>query len=131
MKAQKAIARVAEKLALAGRPPATPIPRIRYPLIGFSTAHASAMRSECPAPPLSTFSPPRKIIVEIWIGNLDSKIANSIGYLETGLLRALEISELEKRLVRLVHLEQTQRSRVGGVAESHVAREQRQQVRQM
>lgn len=86
------------------------------------------MRSECPAPPLSTFSPPRKIIVEIWIGNLDSKIANSIGYLETGFLRALEISEPEKRLV---HLEQTQRSRVGGVAESHVAREQRQQVRQM
>ena len=40
-------------------------------------------------------------IVEVRIGRLDPKLANSISYLGTGFLRALEISELEARLAVL------------------------------
>jgi hypothetical protein len=40
-------------------------------------------------------------IVEVRDGRLDPKLANSISYLGTGFLRALEISELEVRLVAL------------------------------
>src|SRR5207237_5172419 len=40
-------------------------------------------------------------IVEIRSGKLDPKLANSISYLGAGFLRALEISDLEKRLEAL------------------------------
>ena len=40
-------------------------------------------------------------IVEIRRGNLDPKLANSISYLGTGFLRALEVSDLEARLATL------------------------------
>src|ERR1700693_1233592 len=40
-------------------------------------------------------------IIEIRSGKLDPKLANSISYLGTGFLRALEVSDLEARLVAL------------------------------
>ena len=40
-------------------------------------------------------------IIEIRSGNLDPKLANSISYLGAGFLRALEISDLETRLLAL------------------------------
>jgi hypothetical protein len=40
-------------------------------------------------------------IVEVRIGRLDPKLANSISYLGTGFLRALEVSDLETRLLAL------------------------------
>jgi hypothetical protein len=40
-------------------------------------------------------------IVEIRAGKLDPKLANSISYLGTGFLRALEISEIEPRIEAL------------------------------
>ena len=40
-------------------------------------------------------------IVEVRDGRLDPKLANSISYLGTGFLRALEISEFEGRLAAL------------------------------
>jgi len=40
-------------------------------------------------------------IVEVRDGRLDPKLANSMSYLGTGFLRALEISELEARLAAL------------------------------
>jgi hypothetical protein len=40
-------------------------------------------------------------IIEIRTGKLDPKLANSISYLGTGFLRALEISDLETRLLAL------------------------------
>ena len=40
-------------------------------------------------------------IVEIRSGKLDPKLANSISYLGTGFLRALEVSDLEARLAAL------------------------------
>jgi hypothetical protein len=40
-------------------------------------------------------------IIEIRTGKLDPKLANSISYLGTGFLRALEISDLEARLLAL------------------------------
>ena len=40
-------------------------------------------------------------IVEIRSGKLDPKLANSISYLGTGFLRALELSDLETRLATL------------------------------
>jgi hypothetical protein len=40
-------------------------------------------------------------IIEIRTGKLDPKLANSISYLGTGFLRALEVSDLEKRLEAL------------------------------
>jgi hypothetical protein len=40
-------------------------------------------------------------IVEIRSGKLDPKLANSISYLGTGFLRALEVSDLETRLAAL------------------------------
>ena len=40
-------------------------------------------------------------IVEIRLGKLDPKLANSISYLGTGFLRALELSDLEARLLAL------------------------------
>jgi len=60
---------------------------------------------------LKEFAPPRNAaelrdllaqsIVEIRNGNLDPKLANSISYLGTGFLRALEVSDLESRLAAL------------------------------
>src|SRR5208337_5422373 len=57
---------------------------------------------------LKEFEPPRTAaelrdllahsIVEIRSGKLDPKLANSISYLGTGFLRALEVSDLEARL---------------------------------
>ena len=57
------------------------------------------------------FAPPRTVadlrdllaqsIVEIRAGKLDPKLANSISYLGTGFLRALEVSDLETRLLAL------------------------------
>lgn len=40
-------------------------------------------------------------IIEIRTGKLDPKLANSISYLGTGFLRALEVSDLEGRLAVL------------------------------
>lgn len=40
-------------------------------------------------------------IVDTRTGNLDPRLANSIAYLGTGFLRALEISDLEARLLAL------------------------------
>jgi len=40
-------------------------------------------------------------IIEIRAGKLDPKLANSISYLGTGFLRALEVSDLESRLQTL------------------------------
>jgi hypothetical protein len=40
-------------------------------------------------------------IVEIRAGVLDSKLANAISYLGMGFLRAVELADLEKRLVEL------------------------------
>ena len=40
-------------------------------------------------------------IIEIRTGKLDPKLANSISYLGVGFLRALEVSELENRLLGL------------------------------
>jgi len=40
-------------------------------------------------------------IIEIRTGMLDPKLANSISYLGTGFLRALEVSDLEARLLAL------------------------------
>jgi hypothetical protein len=40
-------------------------------------------------------------IIEIRTGKLDPKLANSISYLGTGFLRALEVSDLEARLLAL------------------------------
>ena len=40
-------------------------------------------------------------IIEIRSGKLDPKLANSISYLGTGFLRALEVSDLESRLQTL------------------------------
>lgn len=40
-------------------------------------------------------------IIEIRNGTLNPKLANSISYLGTGFLRALEVSDLEKRLEQL------------------------------
>lgn len=40
-------------------------------------------------------------IVEIRTGRLDPKLANSISYLGTGFLRAVEVSDLESRLAAL------------------------------
>jgi len=40
-------------------------------------------------------------IIEIRAGKLDPKLANSISYLGTGFLRALEVSDLETRLLAL------------------------------
>ena len=40
-------------------------------------------------------------IVETRAGNLDPRLANSIAYLGTGFLRALEVSDLEARLLAL------------------------------
>jgi hypothetical protein len=40
-------------------------------------------------------------IIEIRMGKLDPKLANSISYLGTGFLRALEVSDLEARLLAL------------------------------
>jgi hypothetical protein len=37
-------------------------------------------------------------IIEIRLGKLDPKLANSISYLGVGFLRALEVSDLENRL---------------------------------
>ena len=60
---------------------------------------------------LQEFAPPRSAadlrdllaqsIVEIRAGKLDPKLANSISYLGTGFLRALEVSDLEARLLAL------------------------------
>jgi hypothetical protein len=57
---------------------------------------------------LKDFAPPRtaadlrdliaQSIIEIRTGKLDPKMANSISYLGTGFLRALEVSDLETRL---------------------------------
>jgi len=57
---------------------------------------------------LKDFTPPKtaadlrdliaQSIIEIRMGKLDPKIANSISYLGTGFLRALEVSDLESRL---------------------------------
>jgi hypothetical protein len=57
---------------------------------------------------LKDFAPPKtaadlrdliaQSIIEIRTGKLDPKIANSISYLGTGFLRALEVSDLESRL---------------------------------
>jgi len=46
-------------------------------------------------------------IIEIRTGKLDPKLANSISYLGSGFLRALEVSELERRLDALERQEQT------------------------
>jgi hypothetical protein len=40
-------------------------------------------------------------IVEIRMGKLDPKLANSISYLGAGFLRALELADLEARLTKL------------------------------
>ena len=40
-------------------------------------------------------------IIEVRVGKLDPKLANSISYLGAGLLRAIEISDLEARLAVL------------------------------
>ena len=40
-------------------------------------------------------------IVEIRMGKLDPKLANSISYLGAGFLRALELADLETRLTKL------------------------------
>jgi hypothetical protein len=48
-------------------------------------------------------------IIEIRTGTLDPKLANSISYLGAGFLRALDVSDLERRLEAL---EQAQRSEV-------------------
>ena len=40
-------------------------------------------------------------IVELRIGKLDPKLANSISYLGTGFLRAIEIADIEARLESL------------------------------
>ena len=40
-------------------------------------------------------------IIEIRAGVLDSKLANAISYLGMGFLRAVELADLEKRLVEL------------------------------
>src|SRR5215813_12139441 len=60
---------------------------------------------------LKDFAPPRtaadlrdllaQSIIEIRAGKLDPKVANSISYLGTGFLRALEVSDLEIRLLAL------------------------------
>jgi hypothetical protein len=60
---------------------------------------------------LLEFAPPRSAadlrdllaqsIIEIRTGKLDPKLANSISYLGTGFLRALEVSDLEARLLAL------------------------------
>ena len=42
-------------------------------------------------------------IIEIRAGTLDPKLANSISYLGVGFLRALDVSEVEKRLDALEH----------------------------
>jgi len=57
---------------------------------------------------LKDFAPPKtaadlrdliaESIIEIRTGKLDPKMANSISYLGTGFLRALEVSDLETRL---------------------------------
>ncbi|HVP52520.1 MAG TPA: hypothetical protein VMT05_10440, partial [Terriglobales bacterium] len=56
---------------------------------------------------LKEFAPPKtaaelrdllaQSIIEIRTGQLDPKLANSISYLGTGFLRALELSDLESR----------------------------------
>jgi hypothetical protein len=46
-------------------------------------------------------------IVEIRTGRLDPKLANSISYVASAFLRALEVSELERRLGALEKQEQT------------------------
>src|SRR5215813_14192595 len=60
---------------------------------------------------LKDFVPPRtaadlrdllaQSTIEIRSGKLDPKLANSISYLGTGFLRALELSDLETRLLAL------------------------------
>jgi len=60
---------------------------------------------------LKEFAPPKtaaelrdllaQSITEIRSGKLDPKLANSISYLGTGFLRALEVSDLETRLAAL------------------------------
>ena len=60
---------------------------------------------------LKDFAPPKtaadlrdliaQSIIEIRTGKLDPKMANSISYLGTGFLRALEVSDLESRLQAL------------------------------
>ncbi len=60
---------------------------------------------------LQEFAPPRSAadlrellaqsIIEIRAGKLEPKLANSISYLGTGFLRALEVSDLETRLLAL------------------------------
>jgi hypothetical protein len=40
-------------------------------------------------------------IIEIRIGKLDPKLANSISYLGSGFLRAIEVSDLESRVAAL------------------------------
>ena len=47
-------------------------------------------------------------IVEIRSGRLDPKIANALGYLGTSYLRALEVSDIEKRLEDLEHYQQAE-----------------------
>jgi hypothetical protein len=60
---------------------------------------------------LKQFDPPKSAaelrdllahsIVETRTGKLDPKLANSLAYLATGFLRALEVADLEKRLEML------------------------------
>lgn len=57
---------------------------------------------------LKDFAPPKtaadlrdliaQSIIELRTGKLDPKLANSISYLGTGFLRALEVSDLDSRL---------------------------------
>ncbi len=42
-----------------------------------------------------------QLMIEVRCGKLDPRVANSISFLGTGFLRALEVSELERRLSAL------------------------------
>lgn len=47
-------------------------------------------------------------IIEIRTGNLDPRIANALGYLGASFLRAIEVSDIEKRLDELEGTQQAQ-----------------------
>ena len=51
---------------------------------------------------------PAESIIEIRAGKLDPRIANALGYLGASYLRALEVSDIEKRLAALEGIQQAQ-----------------------
>jgi hypothetical protein len=63
---------------------------------------------------LKTFEPPKtaadlrdllaQSIIEIRIGKVDPKMANALGYIGAGYLRALEVADIESRLGKILLL---------------------------